>query len=141
MEIELNSWAIGFEDTVYRLLKVYMESKVRGIKVTQDEESSGTATFPTLLVKQIGGTEAGRTNEAKTINAIRLTFQITITNKGKREEIEGIALHAVSFFKQQMFEVSNVISTISKQVRTVTFRATRVIGNVEHLDQLYEERK
>ena len=136
MEIELNSWAIGFEDTLYSLLKSYMESQVSGIKVTQDEESVGTPTFPTLLVKQIGGTEAGRTNEAKTINAIRLTFQITITNKGKREEIEGIALHAVSFFKQQMFEVSNVISTISKQVRTVTFRATRVIGNVEHLDQL-----
>ena len=136
MENELNSWALDFEDTLYSLLKSYMESKVKGIKVTQDEESSGTATFPTLLVKQIGGTEAGRTNEAKTINAIRPTFQITITNKGKREEIVGIALHAVSFFKQQMFEVSNIVSTISKQVRTVTFRATRVIGNIEHLDQL-----
>ena len=136
MEIELNSWAIGFEDTLCSLLKSYMESQVSGIKVTQDEESVGTPIFPTLLVKQIGGTEAGRTNEAKTINAIRPTFQITITNKGSRKEIEGIAVHAVSFFKQQMFEVSNVISTISKQVRTVTFRATRVIGNVEHLDQL-----
>ena len=136
MEIELNSWEIGFEDTLYSLLKSYMESKVRGIKVTQDEESSGTATFPTLLVKQIGITEAGRTNEAKTINAIRPTFQITITNKGKREDIKDIAVHAVSFFKQQMFEVSNIVSTISKQVRTVTFRATRVMGNVEHLDQL-----
>ena len=136
MEIELNSWAIGFEDTLCSLLKSYMESKVSGIKVTQDEESVGTPTFPTLLVKQIGGTEAGRTNEAKTINAIRPTFQITITNKGSRKEIEGIAVHAVSFFKQQMFEVSNIVSTISKQVRTVTFRATRVIGNVEHLDQL-----
>ena len=141
MENELNSWALDFEDTLYSLLKSYMESKVKGIKVTQDEESSGTATFPTLLVKQIGGTEAGRTNEAKTINAIRPTFQITITNKGKREDINCIAVHAVSFFKQQMFEVSNIVSTISKQVRTVTFRATRVIGNVEHLDQLYAERK
>ena len=136
MENELNSWSLDFEDTVYRLLKVYMESKESGIKVTQDEESVGTPTFPTLLVKQIGGTEAGRTNEAKTINAIRPTFQITITNKGKREDINRIATYAVSFFKQQMFEVSNVISTISKQVRTVTFRATRVIGNIEHLDQL-----
>ena len=136
MEIELNSWPIGFEDTLCSLLKSYMESKVSGIKVTQDEESSGTATFPTLLVRQIGGTEAGRTNEAKTINAIRPTFQITITNKGKREDINDIAVHAVSFFKQQMFEVSNIVSTISKQVRTVTFRATRVIGNIEHLDQL-----
>ena len=136
MENELNSWALDFEDTLYSLLKSYMESQVSGIKVTQDEESVGTPTFPTLKVKQIGGTEAGRTNEAKTINAIRTTFQITITNKGSRKEIEGIALHAVSFFKQQMFEVSNIVSTISKQVRTVTFRATRVIGNVEHLDQL-----
>ena len=136
MENELNSWALDFEDTLYSLLKSYMESKVRGIKVTQDEESSGTATFPTLLVRQIGGTEAGRTNEAKTINAIRPTFQITITNKGKREDINRIAVYAVSFFKQQMFEVSNIVSTISKQVRTVTFRATRVIGNIEHLDQL-----
>lgn len=136
MENELNSWSISFEDTLYSLLKSYMGSKVKGIKVTQDEESGGTATFPTLLVKQIGGTEAGRTNEAKTINAIRPTFQITITNKGKREDINDIAIHAVSFFKQQMFEVSNIVSTISKQVRTVQFRATRVIGNVEHLDQL-----
>ena len=135
MENELNSWALDFEDTLYSLLKSYMESKVSGIKVTQDEESVGTPTFPTLLVKQIGGTEAGRTNEAKTINAIRPTFQITI-NKGTRKATKDIAAYAVSFFKQQMFEVSNVISTISKQVRTVTFRATRVIGNVEHLDQL-----
>ena len=136
MENELNSWALDFEDTLYSLLKSYMGSKVKGIKVTQDEESSGTATFPTLLVKQIGGTEAGRTNEAKTINAIRPTFQITITNKGKREDINGIAVQAVYFFKHQMFEVSNIVSTISKQVRTVTFRATRVIGNIEHLDQI-----
>ena len=133
MENELNSWALDFEDTLCSLLKSYMESKVRGIKVTQDEESGGTAT---LLVRQIGGTEAGRTNEAKTINAIRPTFQITITNKGSRKATKDIAAYAVSFFKQQMFEVSNVIQTISKQVRTVTFRATRVIGNIEHLDQL-----
>ena len=70
------------------------------------------------------------------INAIRPTFQITITNKGSRKATKDIAAYAVSFFKQQMFEVSNVIQTISKQVRTVTFRATRVIGNIEHLDQL-----
>ena len=136
MENELNSWALDFEDTLCSLLKSYMESQVSGIKVTQDEESVGTPTFPTLLVKQIGGTETGRTNEAKTINAIRPTFQITITNKGSRKATKDIAAYAVSFFKQQMFEVSNVISTISKQVRTVTFRATRVIGNIEHLDQL-----
>lgn len=136
MENELNSWALDFEDTLYSLLKSYMSGKVKGIKVTQDEESSGTPTFPTLLVRQIGAPEQGRTNEAKTINAIRPTFQITITNKGSRKATKDIAAYAVSFFKQQMFEVSNVIQTISKQVRTVTFRATRVIGNVEHLDQL-----
>lgn len=136
MENELNSWALDFEDTLYSLLKSYMESKVRGIKVTQDEESSGTATFPTLLVTQIGGIEAGRTNEAKTINAIHPTFQITITNKGTRKATKDIAAYAVSFFKQQMFEVSNIVPTISKQVRTATFRATRVIGNIEHLDQI-----
>jgi len=136
VENELNSWALDFEDTLYSLLKSYMESKVIGIKVTQDEESGGTAIFPTLLVRQIGAPEVGRTNEAKTINAIRPTFQITITNKGSRKDIKAIAAHAVSFFKQQSFEVSNEAPTISKQVRTVTFRATRVIGNVEHLDQL-----
>ena len=58
MESELNSWAIGFEDTLYSLLNSYMGSKVKGIKVTQDEESVGTPTFPTLLVKQIGGTDS-----------------------------------------------------------------------------------
>ena len=136
MENELNSWALDFEDTVYRLLKVYMESKEIGIKVTQDEESNGTPVFPTLLIQQIGFTEAGRDTESYFINAIRPTFQITITNKGSRKATKDIAAYAVSFFKQQMFEVSNVIPTISKQVRTVTFRATRVIGNIEHLDQL-----
>ena len=136
MENDLNGWAIYFEDTVYRLLKVYMESKEIGIKVTQDEESNGTPVFPTLLIQQIGFTEAGRDTESYFINAIRPTFQITITNKGSRKATKDIAAYAVSFFKQQMFEVSNIVSTISKQVRTVTFRATRVIGNIEHLDQL-----
>lgn len=101
MENELNSWALDFEDTLCSLLKSYMESKVRGIKVTQDEESGGTATFPTLLVRQIGGTEAGRTNEAKTINAIRPTFQITITNKGSRKATKDIAAYAVSFLNNK----------------------------------------
>ena len=41
MENELNSWALDFEDTLYSLLKSYMESKVRGIKVTQDEQEIG----------------------------------------------------------------------------------------------------
>ena len=91
MENELNSWALDFEDTVYRLLKVYMESKESGIKVTQDDESNGTPVFPTLLIQQIGFTEAGRDTESYFINAIRTTFQITITNKGKREKIKDIA--------------------------------------------------
>lgn len=136
MESELNSWALEFEDTLYSLLKAYMEGKVKGIKVTQDEESSGSAVFPTLLVRQIGALESARTNEAKTINAIRPTFQVTITNKGERSKIKNIAEYAVSFFKLQSFEVSNPITTISDKVRTITFRAARVIGNTEHLDQL-----
>ena len=103
MENELNSWALDFEDTVYRLLKVYMESKESGIKVTQDDESNGTPVFPTLLIQQIGFTEAGRDTESYFINAIRPTFQITITNKGKREKIKDIAEYAVSFFKSKNF--------------------------------------
>lgn len=102
MENELNSWALDFEDTVYRLLKVYMESKEIGIKVTQDEESNGTPVFPTLLIQQIGFTEAGRDTESYFINAIRPTFQITITNKGRREKIKDIAEYAVSFLNQKI---------------------------------------
>lgn len=133
MENDLNGWAIYFEDTVYRLLKVYMESKESGIKVTQDEESNGTPVFPTLLIQQIGFTEAGRDTESYFINAIRPTFQITITNKGKREKIKDIAECAVSFFKSKKFDVSNAVFTISKQVRTATFRVSRIIGAYENL--------
>ena len=133
MEIELNSWAIGFEDTLCSLLKSYMDSKVSGIKVTQDDESNGTPVFPTLLIQQIGFTEAGRDTESYFINAIRPTFQITITNKGKREKIKDIAEYAVSFFKSKNFDVSNAVFTVSKQVRTATFRASRIIGAYENL--------
>lgn len=112
MENELNSWALDFEDTLCSLLKSYMESKVKGIKVTQDEESGGTATFPTLLVRQIGGTEAGRTNEAKTINAIRPTFQITITNKGSRKATKDIAAYAVSQTVDKVLRETSVSRSI-----------------------------
>lgn len=130
---ELNRWALDFEDTVYRLLKVYMESKVSGIKVAQDDESNGTPVFPTLLIQQIGFTEAGRDTESYVINAIRPTFQITITNKGTRGKIKDIAEYAVSFFKSKNFDVSNAVFAISKQVRTATFRASRIIGAHENL--------
>ena len=116
MENELNSWALDFEDTVYRLLKVYMESKESGIKVTQDEESVGTPTFPTLLVKQIGGTEAGRTNESNTINAIRPTFQITITNKGKRENIIPDFTYGMEFAGTREFKFTLDTDSEEKQV-------------------------
>ena len=133
MENELNSWALDFEDTLCSLLKVYMESEENGIKVTQDDESNGTPVFPTLLIQQIGFTEAGRDTESYVINAIRPTFQIKITNKGRREKIKDIAECAVSFFKSKNFDVSNVVFTISKQVRTATFRVSRIIGAHENL--------
>lgn len=102
MENELNSWALDFEDTVYRLLKVYMESKEIGIKVTQDEESNGTPVFPTLLIQQIGFTEAGRDTESYFINAIRPTFQITITNKGRRERLRTLQSMQCPFLNQKI---------------------------------------
>lgn len=87
MENELNSWALDFEDTLCSLLKSYMESKVKGIKVTQDEESGGTATFPTLLVRQIGGTEAGRTNEAKQSMQFAQHFRSQLQTKVQEKQL------------------------------------------------------
>lgn len=127
-----NQWAFDFKNIMFSVftakLKAEFGEKYSNMLVTQDEEQESTATFPTFLMQQVSWLEAGQTLEGNTINAIRPTFQITVTNKGNRAEIEKLALYAAMIFKDKRFELSNVHYGIENKVRTAVFRASRVIG-------------
>lgn len=132
------AWAMKIEDTLFNLFKHEMNLKYKATykdtTITQDEEADGTPKFPTFLVRQIGVTEEGQDIAGKTINAIRPTYQITITYKGDRKVIVDMATTAVLFYKSKRFTVSNVVYTISNKIRTATFRATRIIGSGDILN-------
>ena len=123
------AWAMQIEDTLFSLFKREMNLKYKStyssITITQDEEADGTPKFPTFLVRQVSFLEEGQDVEGNTINAIRPTYQVTITFKGKRDELVDMATAAVLFYKS----VANGVYTISNKIRTATFRATRVIGS------------
>ena len=127
------AWAMKTEDTLFTLFKREMtlqyKSTYSSLVITQDEEADGTPKFPTFLVRQVSFLEEGQDVEGNTINAIRPTYQVTITFKGKRDELVDMATAAVLFYKSKRFSVSNVVYTISNKIRTATFRATRVIGS------------
>ena len=127
------AWAMQIEDTLFSLFKREMNLKYKStyssITITQDEEADGTPKFPTFLVRQVSFLEEGQDVEGNTINAIRPTYQVTITFKGKRDELVDMATATVLFYKSKRFSVSNVVYTISNKIRTATFRATRVIGS------------
>ena len=127
------AWAMQIEDTLFSLFKREMNLKYKSeyssITITQDEEADGTPKVPTFLVRQVSFLEEGQDVEGNTINAIRPTYQVTITFKGKRDELVDMATAAVLFYKSKRFSVSNVVYTISNKIRTATFRATRVIGS------------
>ena len=128
-----STWAIKTEDTLFGLFKHEMnlqfKSTYASLVITQDEEASVTAKFPTILVRQVSFSEAGRDIEGNTINAIIPTYQITITFKGDRDKLVNLTASAVNFYKSKRFEVSNVVYQISNGIRTAIFRATRTIGS------------
>ena len=100
-------WALEFKNTLYSLfsynLKKEYGTKYKNLNITQDEDLEGVAVFPTVLFQQISFTEVGKTLDGQLINAIRPIFQITITFKGNRSDLENIAAYAVLFFKDKRF--------------------------------------
>ena len=132
------AWAMKIEDTLFNLFKHEMNLKYKStyssITITQDEEMDGTAKFPTFLVRQVSFSEEGRDIEGNKINAIRPTYQVTITYKGDRSKLVDMATAAVLFYKSKRFSVSNVAYSISNNIRTAVFRATRVIGSGDRLN-------
>lgn len=132
-----SSWALEFKNTLYSLfsynLKKEYGTKYKNLNITQDEELEGVAVFPTVLFQQISFTEVGKTLDGQLINAIRPIFQITITFKGNRSDLENIAAYAVLFFKDKRFEVTSIVYGISKKVRSATFRVSRVVAANDRL--------
>lgn len=130
-------WALEFKNTLYSLfsynLKKEYGTKYKNLNNTQDEELEGVAVFPTVLFQQISFTEVGKTLDGQLINAIRPIFQITITFKGNRSDLENIAAYAVLFFKDKRFEVTSIVYDISNKVRSATFRASRVVAANDRL--------
>lgn len=132
-----SSWALEFKNTLYSLfsynLKKEYGTKYKNLNITQDEELEGVAVFPTVLFQQISFTEVGKTLDGQLINAIRPIFQITITFKGNRSDLENIAAYAVLFFKDKRFEVTIIVYGISNKVRSATFRVSRVVAANDRL--------
>lgn len=132
-----SSWALEFKNTLYSLfsynLKKEYGTKYKNLNMTQDEELEGVAVFPTVLFQQISFTEVGKTLDGQLINAIRPIFQITITFKGNRSDLENIAAYAVLFFKDKRFEVTGIVYGISNKVRSATFRVSRVVAANDRL--------
>ena len=130
-------WALEFKNTLYSLfsynLKKEYGTKYKNLNITQDEELEGVAVFPTVLFQQISFTEVGKTLDGRLINAIRPIFQITITFKGNRSDLENIAAYAVLFFKDKRFEVTSIVYGISNKVRSATFRVSRVVAANDRL--------
>lgn len=132
-----SSWALEFKNTLYSLfsynLKKEYGTKYKNLNITQDEELEGVAVFPTVLFQQISFTEVGKTLDGQLINAIRPIFQITITFKGNRSDLEDIAAYSVLFFKDKRFEVTSIVYDISNKVRSATFRVSRVVAANDRL--------
>ena len=130
-------WALEFKNTLYSLfsynLKKEYGTKYKNLNITQDEDLEGVAVFPTVVFQQIACTEVGKTLDGQLINAIRPIFQITITFKGNRSDLENIAAYAVLFFKDKRFEVTSIVYGISNKVRSATFRVSRVVAANDRL--------
>lgn len=136
-----NSWALRLQDQLFNMfsheMKLAYGSKYKNLYLTQDEAVTGTPKFPTVLMRQIGATEAGQDLTGERINAVRPTFQITINYQGEksedRAELVDMTATAINFFKWKRFEVSNPVYTITNKIRTATFRASRLFGSMDPL--------
>lgn len=126
-------WISDIESAVFTRIKANglkeLKKKFPEIFYTTDNETDAEAVFPTVYVEELPGTEQGRDLEGTKINAMLISFQITVSHSGNKPETRAVMDNAITTLKKLRFDIiSAPIYKRNGGVWTGTARARRSFG-------------
>ena len=134
-----NSWVFDIQDKIYSrvdaLCTAKLSSKYPDINVTTDSHKLVNAKFPSVYIHFMA-VEMGKDLENKTINAVYLTAEIsvTVTSAQKMEVAREVTQVVSDCMKDMQFDINRMpeFNDTDTEYRTVT-RFARTIGNADTL--------
>ncbi len=125
-----NQWLYDLETRIFSVIKARslnnLKAKYPTIRITQDEETSTDAVFPSVLIQSLDPIEKNADLEMRRINTVLYTTQITVVTNKSRSEAMSIAQTITEQYKKIMFEITTFpFVRKSGKLWTATLRARR----------------
>lgn len=128
-----NQWVFNLESKIFSIIKKKaldsLKESYPNIFITSSGKSTAKATFPTVLIHEMAGSELGSDLEGTAINAVRETFQIDVTTNTSQSDAKKVMSVIIMEFKKLRFQSTEMpeFDDGSETYRS-TARVTRVIG-------------
>lgn len=130
------SWVADKQTTIYSRANGILLSRLKKnyprLLITQDNATPTKAQFPVIYITFIGTSEAGRTLDGVSINAVNVTAEahIKTTNEQGALENNDIAWEVVEAFKSMGFNVTmpSMAASNFDGVYESVVRFSRIIG-------------
>lgn len=130
-------WVRDREYEIYTLVKARTKrifgDKYKDMYFTQDDEQIVETQLPTVFIHSMPGAELGRTIDGKTLNAMLLTFEISVTVSKKQGQAVAseVIWEVVAQFKKLRFNIimsPEFIRSNNAAMQTIVARVRRPIG-------------
>lgn len=133
-----NSWVYDLETKVYTIVKKRALETLEGtyptINFTTSESVDADVEFPTVLIYELPGPEAGRSTESSEISGVLKTDQIKVFTNTGRSDARYILQTIIEIYKELNFEANSLIEvTKDSDVYCALARVRRYIGSHDTL--------
>ena len=119
---------------VFTQVTYMLKKKYKNLNCTTKGENVGTATFPTLYMRELPAVEMGNDLENKTINAVMCTIEIQVFTKDDETKCKAIINDAVSEMKRFSFNVTAMpIVETEDRISKGVARFRRMVGSSDNL--------
>ena len=126
-------WTSDIALRIYAIIKAegarQLASRFPNIYFTDTDRAQVDAKFPTVYVHELPGVEIGQDLEGTSINGMRCTFQIDVTDNGSQANVNAVMDVIMGIMKGMMFTVTSMPEFQNTEaVFRKTARFRRVIG-------------
>ena len=133
-----NDWVIENESRVFTIVKALIEDELKvdfpTIRFTTSNESSSDPVFPTIYIKEQNGAELAADMNSSDVNAMSLTYHVTVTVNTTKSDLKKILRFVLRAFKKLHFRCSSnfdVQTDANMYVAIASFH--RTIGSDDEL--------
>lgn len=128
----MNTWIFDLQDIIFDTIQNDVEDELLGkypdLFFTTTDINEKDPSFPTVVVREVGGVERGMTLENDGINAILYTMQVDVYSNTREQDAKRVMKSVVECLKKLQFTIIAMPEFNNTDVYRCTLRAQRMIG-------------